>query len=351
MTNIETGNNDSGKEYGVPDDNYSRDRSRFHLDIDKEGQFKLNVPASSETGNVGLLVRHENVSTTRAPNDDYGTDFNTFLIPDDSSSDIRLDVFGNGSISLTGNEKLVPANRFDGEPIKLGTAFHDISKTCCEPIFQGTELDGTGLAIFGGPDEFKDTIITSEVIIDGIDANAGGRSGTISLDGMINLSVGANTIDRQSLWLDAAGGSVIRMGRDKNDISLAGQLDGHVYIQMGGSTIDNDNRFTLEKGFNNTANLNTTLEIRIITGNNRYHRIFANDQGIVVKSASDLTVEASGNLILQGAQVIMNGELIQKYTQDYTGQEWKQAIGAKPSRDIAEKDVYSGGVDGEVGQG
>jgi len=43
--------------------NYSRERSRFTFDIDKEGQFKLNVPSSSETGNIPLLTRHENFST------------------------------------------------------------------------------------------------------------------------------------------------------------------------------------------------------------------------------------------------------------------------------------------------
>ena len=344
---IETGNSDSGTEYGTIDDNYGRDRSRFHLDIDKEGQFKLNVPASSETGNVALLTRHENVSTTRAPNDDYGADFNTFLFPEDGSHDIRLDSFGNGSITLDGNEKMVPNDRFDGKPIKLGTVFHDISKTCCEPKFEGTELDKTGLAIFGGPDSFRDTTVTSSLIIDGIDANAGGRSGTLAFDGMMSCSIGANTVDRQSLWLDTAGGAVMRLGRDKEDVSLYSQMDGHVFIQMGGNTIDNDSRFTATKGFNNTANINTTLEIRVITGNNRYHRIFLDEQGIVIKSASDISLEASGNCTIQGAQIVLNGEVIQKYTQAVTGQEWKEPIAAKEARAIAAQDVYSGGIDGE----
>jgi hypothetical protein len=346
---IETGNSDSGIEYGAPDDNYGRDRSRFHLDIDKEGQFKLNVPASSETGNIGLLTRHENISTTRAPQDDYGPDFNTFLLPEDGSSDIKLDSFGNGSIALEGNEKLVPNNRFDGKPIKLGTAFHDISKTCCEPKWEGTELDGTGLAIFGGPDMFRDTVATSSLTIDGDEANAGGRSGTLSFDGMLSASIGANTVDRQSLWLDTAGGAVVRLGRDKENVSLYSQMDGNVFLQMGGDTIDNDSRFTAAKGFDNTANINTTFEIRVMTGNNRYHRIFLDEQGVVIKSASDLTLEASGNCTIQGAQIVLNGEVIQKYTQAVTGQEWKEPLGAKPARAIADQEVYSGGIDGDTG--
>ncbi len=42
---------------------YARNRARFFIDIDKEGQFKMNVPASSEKGNVSLLSRYENYST------------------------------------------------------------------------------------------------------------------------------------------------------------------------------------------------------------------------------------------------------------------------------------------------
>lgn len=44
-------------------DDYARNRSRFFIDIDKEGQFKANVPASSEKGNISLLSRYENYST------------------------------------------------------------------------------------------------------------------------------------------------------------------------------------------------------------------------------------------------------------------------------------------------
>ncbi|MHA2067215.1 MAG: hypothetical protein ACXABY_22835, partial [Candidatus Thorarchaeota archaeon] len=54
----------------IPDVNitkdYARDRSRFFMDIDKEGQFKINVPASSEKGNVPILARYENYSRVLA---------------------------------------------------------------------------------------------------------------------------------------------------------------------------------------------------------------------------------------------------------------------------------------------
>ena len=42
---------------------YARNRSRFFIDVDKEGQFKVNVPASSEKGNIPLLTRYENFSS------------------------------------------------------------------------------------------------------------------------------------------------------------------------------------------------------------------------------------------------------------------------------------------------
>src|SRR5208283_1294663 len=54
-----------GNALGINDDNYNAklQRSRFSFDVDKEGQFKLNVPASSESGNIPLLTRAENYST------------------------------------------------------------------------------------------------------------------------------------------------------------------------------------------------------------------------------------------------------------------------------------------------
>ena len=53
-----------------PDADYGRQRSRFFIDIDKEGQFKLNVPASSEKGNVPILTRYENYSTINSFEED-----------------------------------------------------------------------------------------------------------------------------------------------------------------------------------------------------------------------------------------------------------------------------------------
>ncbi len=246
----------SGVDYGKNQNNYSKNRSRFFIDVDKEGQFKIHIPSSSEKGNISLLAKYENVSTINPVKDDYGNNYDTFPAPTTDKGDIVLDGFGKGCVELKGNEKFVPVDRITNTPIKLGTAFHDISTTCCVPVFSG-ELEGKGAAIFSGPDAdmIKTSVVTTSVNIDGYNTNAGGRSGTISLDGMLNLSVGANTVDRQSLWLDTAGGIISRIGRDINNTSICSQLDGNYFMQLGSPTISDDKRFTTQTGYDNSGNI------------------------------------------------------------------------------------------------
>jgi hypothetical protein len=59
------------------------------------------------------------------------------------------------------------------------------------------------------------------------------RSGQVNLDGSLELNIGANTIDRQSLWLDTAGGIVGNVGRDLNNNSLILGMDGNAFVQVG----------------------------------------------------------------------------------------------------------------------
>ncbi len=321
---IETG---TGIAYAKTESTYTRERRRFFIDVDKEGQFKINVPCSSETGNIALIANYENTSTINPKQDDYGNNYDTFVMPEKGKQDILLDAYGKGCITLKGSEKLIPVDRITDQPIKLGTVFHDISKTCCEPVFIDPEDKDLGAAIFAGPDGGPDgkiwtSVITKEVNIDGDSANAGGRSGTITFDGMLNMSIGANTVDRQSLWFDTAGGIISRIGRDKNDISVATQLDGHYYMQIGGNTINDDNRFS---SLNNNANKNFIFEVRLIDGNNNYHRINIDQHGILLRSAGDIRLEAKDNIVLHGASVISNCEIEEKHTGYYDLEIWKHA--------------------------
>lgn len=304
--------------------NYARDRSRFCVDIDKEGQFKINVPASSETGNISLLTRHENYSSVLAA--DTGEVVPNEFVRNEDKKDILIEGFSTqGSISLAPGENVkdeyVQAlDRFNEQEILLGTAFHDIRATALE-FQEGAPFveAGVNLVFFDEShilnqtvEQFPD-IITDTINVSGPEANAGGRSGTITLDGHLSLSVGANTVDRQSLWLDFAGGVVARHGRDRQGISYAASMDGDVVIQIGGIGIGNtsDTRFSDQ----NDAYIDGVFDLRILSGG-QTHIIRIDDQGVHVISASKMTFSSGGNMIFKSkGNISMEAELITMYAE------------------------------------
>lgn len=343
--NIETG---TGDEYANIDGIYKRNRSRLFLDIDKEGQFKLNIPSSSETGNVPVLARYENYTTINPKEKDKENDYDYFRREKDVSTDVLLDGFGVDACSLSGNKNLLPNDRITGEPIKVGTAFHNIAKTCVVPEYVD-EYHATG--ILSGPDtEIDDangtrnilnhtggtSIITQEIIIDGDNANAGGRSGTAVFDGMINVSIGSNTIDRQSLWLDTAGGIVSRVGADLNGISMATQTDGDVYLQIGGEIIgegqgDPDKRFSGAEVIDTSSKTNR-FEIRVMQGNGpSYTRILIDNEGIIIcspkniefRAEEDIVFGCNGNIFLNTEKIVTYGYTSKDDTTRFTRQSRK----------------------------
>lgn len=323
--NSKKGTNDSESAI-VPDvtvqKNYGRDRSRFSFLIDKEGQFKLNVSSSSECGNVPLLTRAENFSTIMARQDPSvnALDF----VKESTGQEIFLDTFTDkGKISLVADS--VPVDRFTGEKIKLGTAYHDI--TMCLNQFQtsaGYIEKGVNLVRFDPTNVLNTTlvpyphIVSSEIILSGPDANGGGRSGTINMDGSLVVNLGANTIDRQSLWMDCAGGIVTCVGRDKQNISVAATLDGDFLMQVGGPGIGNtyDERFEDQ----NDASRDGVVEIRVIMGGQ--HAILRigkrpdGSGGIDIASPGTITISCEKDMILktkasmkfEAENIVMYGE-------------------------------------------
>lgn len=295
---------------------YARNRSKFFVDIDKEGQFRMNVPASSEVGNVGLTVRHENYSTLSASDND--TDPREFVTNVDST-DVFLDSFGKGAVTLSSTSDndlkgyAAPVDRITGEVIKLGTVFHDISDT-----LQLHNVDG--LAVPQYPDSKLNQVpkvsevFNPNIIVSGDDANAGGRSGTITLDGMLSMSIGANTSDRQSLWLDLAGGVVSNIGRDVRDISYSGRFDGDILLQIGGTTPSDDSRFDdLNNAYRPGA-----LDIRVASGG-QMHIFRIDESGMRVYSVGEVDIVSEGHMKLQSRKgnVYIDGKGIYMYANEY----------------------------------
>lgn len=299
-----------GQGSGPPDisvrDNFARDRSRFYLDIDKEGQFKLNVPASSNTGNIPLLTRYENYSTV-FPND-RSKDPNDLVFNDDYR-DILIESFiENQPVSLVdeGGNIAGPKDRFsdtnDVIYIGHGTVYHDISSTCSSStevnFYDPQEGEETTLLGSGLIDPLGD-IVSKTIIVSGPDANAGNRSGSINFDGSIDLNIGANTVDNQSLWLDTEGGIVGNIGADNNDISAAISMDGGAYIELG----------------NGDSSKPKVLDIKVFNGQGGAAVFRMDKSGLsvstqgrfVVYSAADMMFRSMGTITIDGERVVIQG--------------------------------------------
>ena len=270
--------------------NSARDRSRWFMDVDKEGLTKINISATSETGNIPVLTRYETSSVIEV--DDRGNPQKkirkdpNLLYRNEANRDIFHDQFGPGGIKiLDDREKPNITNRLAGESgnwldgsgdrkifpkgIEAGTAFHDITRTAMTLLKESINIVASEMVEDNPPTpEEGFQAISSEVdprvpkanpvpairdprtgLVSGL-PNAGGRSVQASLDGSLEMSVGANTVDRVSLTLDTAGAIVSRLGRDRFGRSVVMHTDGTIALEVGGfdfigeSSDDNiDSRF------------------------------------------------------------------------------------------------------------
>ena len=160
-------------------------------------------------------------------------------------------------------------------------------------------------------------VATNKITVSGTGANAGGRSGAINFDGSLEMSIGANTIDRQSLWIDTAGGTVAMLGRDTQQRSLVMGMDGHAFIQIGGFCISQaDARFTK---LGQDGVLNGILDLRIVNGG-FVHLIRIDDRGIVIMTpgrvgihgGQGLTLSSDGDIVIDAETVTIQERLVNK---------------------------------------
>jgi hypothetical protein len=329
-----------GSKLSINDDNYNAklQRSRFSFDVDKEGQFKLNVPASSESGNVPLLLRPENYSTFGEtdggnPNqlwfvksgqpvsqDVYVDSFAAPLTsPSDNEAGFNVD-FAHGSIKLVDastNAEVGPPDRISQfvdksvYHIRHGTAYHDILRTCS--LHQNNvSIQHYQLGTVTNPVDTTyitklEDLVSTTIKVSGKGANAGGRSGAINMDGSLEMNIGANTIDRQSLWLDTAGGIVANIGRDRNARSAIVNFDGDVIIQVGGyGIVAKDNRFVGANGKNivdGDGRHIGVVDLRVMAGGDA-HMFRIDSKGVTVISPSVLNMYAA-----QGINIKSDGPI------------------------------------------
>ena len=329
----------SGIDLSINGDNYNAklQRSRFSFDVDKEGHFKLNVPASSETGNIPLLTRAENYSTFAAT--DSGNPNQTWFTPSPNNvaQDIYLDSFAapkttpsssasgfdiqapHGSIQLidgSTNADQGPIDRIaqfvnnNTINIKHGTVYHDILQVCSTqkaPLtlsYPTSGVENVSVDYIANDPPTNAANVTSKITVSGAGANAGGRSGLLNFDGSLEVNIGANSIDRQSLWLDTAGGIVSSIGRDNQGRSLLLGMDGYAFIQIGGYGIAQpDARFKNHDGL-----VDGILDLRIFNGG-FVHIVRIDSKGIVIMSPGRIGIHAGQGLTLSSdADILISSE-------------------------------------------
>lgn len=252
--------------------------SRWSVDVDGEGLTKLNIPASTNTGNIPLLTRYSNANVRR---DNFSS---TFRDEESPTLDVLHLAFGENSsngISLT--DDYSPSNfgdRFSQEKVVYRTAYHDIVNTAKDVL---------------NDQAVSDSVSNS---LDGF-ADAGGRSLHANLDGSLELNVGRDVVDGKSIVADLAGGIVSRVGKTITQHSIISQLDGNINIQVGGDSIETDNPVTAP-----------SVKFFVANGDN-YHEIEVSSEGIFFRSApnTSIVLDSSRNLVLKSqGDTLLHGE-------------------------------------------
>ena len=311
---------------------WARQRSKFYFDVDKEGQFKLNVPASSEKGNIALQTRFENSSTIAALSGNTDPRQFTFDGKSPENADIRRDLyldsfaFNGGSITIKDPENetafSTPIDRLTNQPIRHGTVYHDITQVLAAhrtPIGYEYEPKNTVLSQLSAPANYVSKTIT----VSGRSANAGGRSGNFNFDGSIEWNIGANTIDKQSLWLDTQGSIIGSLGRDLNNVSMGLSLTGDLMIEVGGadagmsptgplSSNIQDNRYR-GKNFAHRAG---AVDIRVWNSSGEFSVVRIDESGVTILTPGNMSFVAGKDMLFKAQQMNLDAEEIVLYSGD-----------------------------------
>lgn len=316
--------------------------SRWSVDVDAEGLTKLNIPASSNIGNIPLLSRYVTThlkEKTREIDVDPNNDRPTEDILHLGFGDVNGDGIGIPEVYS-------PTDLAGAGLIKYRTAYHDIINTAPKAL-AGPNIPGAAgqppfspdvnVEVTGSGSEFGDAVsaaanspspsgsgpsspaaaptalqafIDNTIPEEGAQSgpNAGGRSLHANLDGSLELNIGRDTIDHKSVVLDTSGGIISRIGRtkeDSNNASVISQLDGHVYIQVGGDAVEGQD--PLESPKVRLVVKNSSGQDEITIDEERILIKGGNGKNIALLSQGDIVLGAKGKILLAGATVGIHG--------------------------------------------
>lgn len=289
---------------------YGKEKSRFSFDINKQGQFKLNIPNSANFGLPPLLARPEHynlILTQKKP------EFSAHeLLRNVERQDIYLSSSSSTlTIPILNSEEtnVGPINYLTDDFIFYGTMYHNIIRTCSESQTKADYLSAERKLVNFSKNNHLNRdfaplpkIVSESLYSSGSKSNIGGRSGLINLDGFLNLNIGKNESDGQSLWFDYQGGVVGNIGRDNQNVSYAVSMDGDCFFQIGG------------QGIENQTYRNGTLDIKV--WNNGQMMIFRmGPQGITIVSPGQIVFDSQQDIIFRtNGALKMQAEIINFYS-------------------------------------
>lgn len=302
--------------------------NKFTFDVDKEGQFKLNIPRSSTSGTIPTI----STFTTSDTNIDGRIDINNIQL---SRSNIPSPTGGNAGTAF--HDMTMVADRLIRHSIKSINPIREHSNTT------GIQASGDTPNIeYVISDKIKSssspqytTTISVQQDAAGISSSidpdyAGGRSGQINFEGSLEVSIGKDDGDEKSLLLDTAGSVISWLGTDSNGRSAVVNADGAILINIGDYIVDINEDEVFNKG---------ALEIRVNLvdekaneplkpgeiGDNKTtsdHIISISSKGIVIssgngtpivlRSSGDLMIEAAGTLDLKGKEIRMDAGFLRR---------------------------------------
>lgn len=296
--------------------------NKFNLDIDKEGQFKLNVPRSSNSGTTPTLSIFTDTSDIGSRTDIINTQL--------SQSSIAAPTGGNAGTAY--HDMTLVADRLIRHSIQTINPIREFGNTSGVLVNGDTpniEYIVNSSILTSSAPTYTTTISVAEeepAISSEIDPlHSGGRSGQLNLEGSMELSIGADEVDGKSIMLDTDGSMVSWFGMDDNGRSIITNADGSVLLNIGGGqTQDQNGKDILQKG---------SLEIRVnlidesVVGEGQAgevrdnkktsdHIITITPQGIVissgngtpviVRSSGDMMFEAAGRMSLKAKEMLVS---------------------------------------------
>jgi len=316
------------------------DHSRWSIDVDGEGQTKINIPASSSTGNIPVHARY--VSSAYLVEGSEGlspTDYeirNSGSTANDGSQETELgpkrdilhlnysSVSKENGVPISGTYAPESLNFRKGSSgqrdFRWTMPYHDpgfrdvLDLKTTIGVSSKWYIDGyaTRYPRVTYRDIFDSDVLSATLLSNGgSDANAGGRSLNINADGSLELSVGLDQADGKSIVLDTAGSLIGRLGKDKlnNSVMLAG--DGNATIVLGASSKATDESKTQASNLKIFVHSDTgPASIEVINGN--IYLRSAPEKNIVFEAAKNVIINAGDTVLINGERMGLFG----KYSAD-----------------------------------